>query len=117
MKFVMFTHLSLETFFPYRSGVTKDIPFIHTMSSVSCPKGERAPFVSESPSVTKKQSSLITDCKLILISVSSAAILFCLATTSAAAIAIGSKRKGILSPREEEELKLKKKLERLRMKK
>ncbi|GFY53217.1 ZP domain-containing protein, partial [Trichonephila inaurata madagascariensis] len=97
---------------PSVKNFTEDFQLTVTLGGFS-----QTPFVSESPSVTKKQSFLITDCKLILISVSSAAVLFCLATTSAAAIAIGSKRKGILSPRQEEELKLKKKLERLRMKK
>ncbi|GFU74840.1 hypothetical protein TNCV_503741 [Trichonephila clavipes] len=38
MKFDMFTHLSLVTFFPARSEVTTVIPFTHTMSCVSYAK-------------------------------------------------------------------------------
>ncbi|GFS70840.1 uncharacterized protein NPIL_323881 [Nephila pilipes] len=97
---------------PNVKNFTEDFQLMVTLGGFS-----QTPFVSASPSVSKKQNSIFADCKLILISVSSAAILFCLATTSAAAIAIGSKRKGILSPRQEEELKLKKKLERLHQKK
>ncbi|GFW80936.1 uncharacterized protein TNCV_3780151 [Trichonephila clavipes] len=40
MKFNIFTYLSLETFSPSWSEVTKDIPFTLTMSSFSYPKGD-----------------------------------------------------------------------------
>ncbi|XP_054718615.1 uncharacterized protein LOC129228012 [Uloborus diversus] len=45
-----------------------------------------------------QMNSLSANCKLMLISVSSAALLFSLITTSVAAIAIGSKRKGLMAP-------------------
>ncbi|GFX31789.1 hypothetical protein TNCV_171221 [Trichonephila clavipes] len=47
MKFDMFRYLSLVTFSPCRSRVTTDIPFIHTMSGVSYPKGDRGTLSSE----------------------------------------------------------------------
>ncbi|GFW51829.1 hypothetical protein TNCV_1187611 [Trichonephila clavipes] len=37
----MFTHLTLETFYPSRSEFTTDIPFTFTMSGVNYPKGDR----------------------------------------------------------------------------
>lgn len=70
-----------------------------------------APIVSEEAQIDVKPRSMLADCKLILISISSAAILFCLVTTAAAAIAIGSRRKVLVSPSREEELKLKQKIE------
>ncbi|GBN86689.1 hypothetical protein AVEN_59072-1, partial [Araneus ventricosus] len=99
------THSNIKNF-------TEDFKLAVTRGGFS-----QTPFVSASTDIEKKRTSILGDCKLILISVSGAAILFCLATTSAAAIAIGSKRKGIVSPRETEEFKLKKKLERLQQKK
>ncbi|XP_055945370.1 uncharacterized protein LOC129976045 [Argiope bruennichi] len=97
---------------PNVKNFTEDFQLAVTLGGFS-----QTPFMSVPTDIQKKRSSIVGDCKLILISVSCAAILFCLATTSAAAIAIGSKRKGIVSPREAEEFKLKKKLERLYQKK
>ncbi|GFX43020.1 putative transposable element [Trichonephila clavipes] len=40
MKFGMFTHLLLGTFFPSQRGVNTDIPYPHTMSAIQKRTGE-----------------------------------------------------------------------------
>ncbi|XP_035227599.1 uncharacterized protein LOC118199846 [Stegodyphus dumicola] len=77
----------------------------------------KTPIVSSASDIEVTSSSMSGECKIILISVSSAAILFCLVTTSAAAIAIGSKRKGVLAPSADELAKIRKSLERSRRRK
>ncbi|GIY15874.1 uncharacterized protein CDAR_197391 [Caerostris darwini] len=97
---------------PGTKNFTEDFQLKVTLGGFS-----QTPFVSTSSDIEKIPGSLLGDCKIILISVSVAAIVFCLATTSAAAIAIGSKRKGILTPRQEEELRLKKRLKEIKERK